>query len=207
MKLENYLKVRLKKKLPGIIEQNKMSPIPLKNGYLKSIKKDHKIGGVLIIFYKKNNEFHFPLIKRSNKLKNHSNQISFPGGRFEEEDLNLINTALRESNEEIGLEVKNNNILGKLTQIYIPASNYKVSPFIAFYEKTPQFKLNSFEVDKLIEVKINQILDQSNILKKKIKLSSGVLVDCPYYYLNGYIVWGATAMILSELCAILKEKF
>ena len=71
MMLENYLKVRLKKKLPGIIEQNKMSPIPLQNGYLKSIKKDHKIGSVLIIFYKKKNQFFFPLIKRSDKLKNH----------------------------------------------------------------------------------------------------------------------------------------
>lgn len=207
MMLENYLKVRLKKKLPGIIEQNKMSPIPLQNGYLKSIKKDHKIGSVLIIFYKKKNQFFFPLIKRSDKLKNHSSQISFPGGRFEEEDVNLIDTALRESNEEIGLELKKNNILGMLTQIYIPASNYKVSPFIAFYDNIPQFKLNSFEVDKLIEVSLNQILDKSNIFKKKMKLSSGVLVDCPYFYLNGYIVWGATAMILSELCAILKEKF
>tara|TARA_B100000427_G_scaffold241333_1_gene204249 strand:- start:175 stop:795 length:621 start_codon:yes stop_codon:yes gene_type:complete len=205
--LENFLRVRLKKKLPGVIEQNKMSPIPLKNGYLKSIKKDHKTGSILIIFYKKNNEFYFPLIKRSNKLKNHSSQISFPGGRFDEEDINLKNTALRESNEEIGLKVKKNKVLGTLTQIYIPASNYKVSPYIAFYDKNPQFKLNSFEVDKLIEVSLNQILDKSNIFKKKMKLSSGILIDCPYYYLNGFIVWGATAMILSELCAILKEKF
>ena len=207
MMLENYLRARLKMKLPGIIEQNKMSPIPLKDGYLKSIKTDHKIGSILIIFFRKNNNFFFPLIKRSNKLKNHSSQISFPGGRFEEEDINLTNTAIRESNEEIGLKIKKNKILGKLTQIYIPASNYKVSPYIAFYDKIPQFKLNSFEVDKLIEVSLNQILDESSILKKKMKLSSGILVDCPYYFLNGYIVWGATAMILSELCAILKEKF
>ena len=207
MMLENYLRARLKMKLPGIIEQNKMSPIPLKDGYLKSIKSDHKIGSILIIFFRKNNNFFFPLIKRSNKLKNHSSQISFPGGRFEEEDINLTNTAIRESNEEIGLKIKKNKILGKLTQIYIPASNYKVSPYIAFYDKTPKFKLNSFEVDKLIEVSLNQILDESSILKKKMKLSSGILVDCPYYFLNGYIVWGATAMILSELCAILKEKF
>ena len=207
MMLENYLRARLKMKLPGIIEQNKMSPIPLKDGYLKSIKTDHKIGSILIIFFRKNNNFFFPLIKRSNKLKNHSSQISFPGGRFEEEDINLTNTAIRESNEEIGLKIKKNKILGKLTQIYIPASNYKVSPYIAFYDKIPQFKLNSFEVDKLIEVSLNQILNESSILKKKMKLSSGILVDCPYYFLNGYIVWGATAMILSELCAILKEKF
>ena len=100
MMLENYLRARLKMKLPGIIEQNKMSPIPLKDGYLKSIKKDHKIGSILIIFFRKNNNFFFPLIKRSNKLKNHSSQISFPGGRFEEEDVNLTNTAIRESNED-----------------------------------------------------------------------------------------------------------
>ena len=206
--IKNFLKLRLKNDLPGAIAHDIMSPISVSDKmYNTSRKKNVKVGGVLIVFYLINNELHFPLIERSNNVKYHAKQISFPGGRFELADGNLEFTAIRETKEEIGLVPSNLKILGCLTKLYIPASNFEVTPFVAIHENKPNFKLNNKEVLNLIEVPLNKILDKRNIYKKKMKISLGITLDCPYYKLNGHVVWGATAMILSELSIILKKKY
>jgi len=206
--IKKFLKLRLKKKLPGMRAQEKMSPISVSEDiYKKYIKKDVNIGSVLIIFYSINEQLYFPLIERTKNVKYHSKQISFPGGKFEESDNNLSYTAIRETKEEIGLLPSNLVLLGSLTKLYIPASNFEITPFIAIHEIKPDFKLNKEEVDNLIEVPLKSIFDKRNISKKKMKLSIGKTLDCPFFNLNGYVVWGATAMILSELSIILKKKY
>jgi len=208
LSIKKILKLKLKNKLPGISAQDKMSPISVSDEmYNSSRTKDVKIGSVLIILYSINDQLFFPLIERTENVKYHSKQISFPGGRFEENDRNLEYTALRETKEEIGLIPSNLEILGSLTKLYIPASNFEITPFIAIHENKPNFKLNTKEVVNLIEVPLKNILDIRNISKKKMKLSFGITLDCPFYNLNGYVVWGATAMILSELSIILKKKY
>ncbi len=206
--IKKFLKLRLKKKLPGMSAQDKMSPISVFDDMYKNSKtKDVNIGSVLIIFYSINKQLYFPLIERTKNVKYHSKQISFPGGKFEVNDNNLSYTAIRETKEEIGLIPSNLELLGSLTKLYIPASNFEITPFVAIHENKPDFKLNKKEVDNLIEVPLKKILDKRNIFKKKMKLSIGKTLDCPFYNLNGYIVWGATAMILSELSIILKKKY
>jgi len=135
----------------------------------------------------------------------HSAQISFPGGKKELTDTDLKSTALRETKEEVGIPENDIYIVRELSKTYIPPSNFWVSPFLAICKKTPTFILNH-EVEKSIEVAVSDLINDNSIISKKMSTSYMKNIDVPCFKLNNYIVWGATAMILSEIKDLIAER-
>ena len=159
---------------------------------------------VLALFYPNTEgEACFLLTQRALYKGTHSAQISFPGGKIDKTDKNLKKAALRETFEEVGVLESSINVIRELTDVYIPPSNFLVTPFIGFVDKRPVFDLN-YEVDKVIEVLVSDLLNDSNITSIKMSTSYMDNVNIPCFKLNDYIVWGATAMILSEIKELLK---
>lgn len=191
--------------LGGMDSQFKMAPAIRKNFDLKSIiKPNAKSAATLALFYpNKKNETCFLLTQRAIYDGTHSAQISFPGGKTEKNDLNLEFTALRETFEETAVEMNDISIYRELTKTYIPPSNFWVTPFMGIIEYRPNFTANN-EVSAFIEVRLKDILDDSSIIIKNMSTSYMKNVDVPCFKLNDYIVWGATAMILSEIKDLLK---
>lgn len=135
----------------------------------------------------------------------HSNQVAFPGGKAETDDLNLMGTALRETHEEVGVHPDDVHVLKELSEIYIPPSNFDVQPFIGLYKKPKPFVIQESEVEALLEVSLTKFLSDDSITTKNISTSYATNVVVPAYKLNGYVVWGATAMMLSEIKVLLKQ--
>jgi 8-oxo-dGTP pyrophosphatase MutT (NUDIX family) len=134
----------------------------------------------------------------------HSGQISLPGGRYETEDHNLMHTALREAHEETGMDPRKVKIIGRLTELYIPPSNYLVQPFIGYTTEAPLFTPQPEEVEELIEIEATQLLDKNNVVQKEISVG-GKHITVPSFLIRGTTVWGATAMILNEFREILAK--
>ena len=161
--------------------------------------------GVLALFYPdENNNTHFVLILRKTYRGVHSNQVGFPGGREEELDRNLEHTALRETEEEIGVPQDKINVIRELTRLYIPPSDFWVYPFIGYVEKTPELIPQESEVELILEVDIDEFLNENNLITKNLTTSYADEIEVPAFALNGQIVWGATAMMLSEIKELLK---
>ena len=196
--------------LPGETSHYKMAPIErLKELTKKSLKKNKaKRASVMVLFYpNKAGETHLALILRKTYKGVHSAQVGFPGGRQEVSDLSSKHTALRETQEEIGVLQEDIRVLKKLTQIYIPPSNFFVEPFIGTCDKTPQFVLQQTEVEALIEVKISDLLDDGIYCTRRLSTSYATDIEVPAYILNTHVVWGATAMMLSEVRELLKQLY
>ena len=194
--------------LPGETSHYKMAPIErLKELTKQSLKKNKaKRASVMVLFYpNKAGETHLALILRKTYKGVHSAQVGFPGGRQEVSDLSSKHTALRETQEEIGVLQEDIRVLKKLTQIYIPPSNFFVEPFIGTCDKTPQFVLQQTEVEALIEVKISDLLDDRIYCTRRLSTSYATDIEVPAYILNTHVVWGATAMMLSEVRELLKQ--
>ncbi len=189
-----------KSDLGGQFSHSKMAPKERKlfvNDNLKNIKP--KKAAVLALFYPNiSNETCFLLTLRANYNGVHASQISFPGGKFEQTDKYLQNTALRETSEEVGIEHSEIEVIKEMTQTFIPPSNYLVTPFIGKISSTPIFTFNH-EVEQLIEVKLSDLLDHQAVSSKILSTSYLKDINVPCFKLNNYIVWGATAMILSEI--------
>lgn len=208
MKFELFLKhIEAVKntKLPGIEAQFKLAPKLRLNYNAKKIKaNDPKIAAVLALFYpNQNNEVTLLLTKRANYNGTHSGQISFPGGKVEQSDLNLKQTALRETFEEVGIIDEDIEVIRELTEVYIPPSNFLVTPFIGIIYNKPVFKVNS-EVAKIIEVPFSKLIDETNIGSIKITNSYMKETSVPCFKIDDSIIWGATAMVLSEIKEVLK---
>lgn len=200
------LKDRLQKPLPGEEKQFLMAPIARKR--IREVNKEDfypKKSAVLILLFPLNNVLKTVLIQRPEYDGVHSGQVAFPGGKFEEEDVELSNTALRETFEEIGIKQDEITILGKLTDLYITPSNFLVTPFVGYLNMIPAFKPNDFEVKKIIVIDLEQLGDMSIQGVKTIMQSNGSKIKTPYYDVEGLTVWGATAMIISELNAVVED--
>ncbi|MEO9893751.1 CoA pyrophosphatase [Aurantibacter sp.] len=194
--------------LPGVDSHYKMVPA-FREELMKrnqNLKITPKRAGVMALFYPDSqNSTHFLLILRKTYKGVHSNQVAFPGGKAEEIDENIMITALRETEEEVGVPTASIKVIKELTQVYIPPSNFMVSPFIGFSTGEISFTLQQEEVEKIVEVPILDLLDDKKIFSKKITTSYAVDVDVPAFKLNGYTVWGATAMMLSEVKDLIKQ--
>ncbi len=194
------------KKLGGKKSQFKLVPkLRLRFSDEEIVKNNPKKAGVLALFYPdKNNQTKFLLTERASYKGTHSAQISFPGGKLDELDLNLTETALRENFEEVGIQKEQVTIIRALSQTYIPPSNFLVSPFLGFLNHTPTFTKN-YEVETIIEVFLEDLLNNkslSSIIKNTSYMKN---IEVPCFKLNNYNVWGATAMILSEIKDLLKQ--
>jgi len=186
--------------LPGMEGQLLMAP----QARLSDIKsrgegRNAVPSGVLLLF--------FPLdggqtgtvfIQRTQYNGPHSGQISFPGGRREAADPDLGFTALRETREEIGVDPADVRLVGKLTDLYIPPSNFIVSPYLGVCDRRPDFCPDPVEVAGVVEVELRSFFLPENRRKKLIALSGGHQLETPCFIINGHMIWGATAMIVSE---------
>ena len=158
---------------------------------------------VLVLLYPRRDELHLPLIVRPTYDGAHSSQVAFPGGGFEEGDANLTATALRETEEELGIAPQDVQVLGELTQLYIWPSNYQVHPTVGRIAYRPAFQPNVREVAQLLEVPLNTLLDPAHLRRERWQLQDrSALV--PFFAIQGQTIWGATAMILSELLAVVR---
>lgn len=193
--------------LPGQDSQFKMSP-PYRQELIESQKekiKDARKAAVMALFYPNDEgETMLVLILRKTYKGVHSAQVGFPGGKLELNET-LEQAAARETYEEVGVEVNLLNIIKPLTPIYIPPSNFYVHPFIGIVKRTPNFIKQDDEVEAIIEVKLSHFLGESIITTKSVATTYNINVSVPAYKLNGHIVWGATAMMLSEVKDLIKQ--
>jgi 8-oxo-dGTP pyrophosphatase MutT (NUDIX family) len=206
--LTDWLEVRLQQPLPGREAQLRMSSmVRLRELLGKRIPDDVRQSGVLLLLYPRGPLPGIVLMLRPDYKGVHGGQISLPGGKWEPTDINIANTALREAQEEIGINPSDITILGNLTPLYIPPSNFLVNPIVGFQSKIPVFTPDPKEVAGIIEIGVEDLLEDANVLQKKIKLNLGITLKVPSYYINGHVIWGATAMILSEFRVILYEFY
>lgn len=200
------LKNRLKEKLPGETAHLKMSPkshnVPLRKFKPSS---DAKLSAVMVLLkFNQYSEIEIPLTLRSEKLSSHSKQISFPGGMSEENETPL-ETAFRETEEEIGVTRKSIEYIGELTKLYVPPTNFIISPVVGILKDDIEFVINPDEVAEIIHVPYS-LLIETNSVKFKKNIINGLELDIPYWEVHNEVpLWGATAMILSELIDILAE--
>jgi 8-oxo-dGTP pyrophosphatase MutT (NUDIX family) len=192
--------------LPGFAAQAKMSP-PLRGKYsLNDLEKlNAKESAVLILLYEKNEEAYIVFTQRHDYDGAHSGQISLPGGKKDLTDTDLSFTSLRETHEEIGVLLETSAIISHLSWLYVPPSNFVIYPFIAFSETSLSFTPEEKEVKEIIEIPVAQLVNKENqksylYENKKFKVSA----ESPSFQVDGKIIWGATAMILSELLTILE---
>ena len=194
------LKSQLNKPLPGLKSHSAMSPSADKY-YYKQL--DCRISSVLILLYKEKNKVFTILTKRSQNVRHHRGQISFPGGEKEFMETTR-NTAIREANEEIGIKKNEIHILGELSEIYIPTSNFKIYPILAYSQSKPKIKINTQEVEHIITIKIDNLMNDNSLLKSKNIQVGTQFFSVPCFIFEDNVVWGATSMILNELKEVIK---
>ena len=204
------LKERLEQPLPGMEAQSKMlSKTMHKNGRASAPEEaitDAKKAAVMLLLFQKDGVWYTTLMQRPETPYPHSRQISFPGGGAESSDPAFEATALRETEEEFGIDASLISVVGALSPLYIPVSKYLVYPYIGYMSTPPVYNIQEDEVDEVIEVKITDLLADDTIKITHIETSSGLkLKDVPYFDVANKVVWGATAMMLHEFVTIAKE--
>jgi 8-oxo-dGTP pyrophosphatase MutT (NUDIX family) len=206
IKLLTRLENRLKDPLPGWKSHKQMASLKrLVKLQTMVIPSNARVAGVLVLLYCHGEEVSIVFMKRVEDGGVHSGQISFPGGKAELEDKDIIDTALREANEEIGVDPKQVTVIGKLSEIYIPPSNFRVTPVLAYTNSTPLFVSDPNEVAEVIEVPLSMLIDKSSASSQKIRIGNTFNMTVPCYIANGQTIWGATAMMLSELLDLIRE--
>lgn len=203
----NHFFSKIKKiDLPGEKAQMMMAPESRK-AYLREdydLSKANR-AGVLILFYPDSlGDASFVLILRKSYKGVHSNQVALPGGRYEDQDGSLIQTALRETEEEVGVKASSIEVIKPMTKLYIPPSNFLVKPTLAKIDFQPVFVKQDSEVEKIIVVKLKELMANSCVTSCPI-ISYTKEKIVPAYEIQNHFVWGATAMMLSELRMILKD--
>lgn len=189
--------------LPGQAAQRLMS-MPGRYPNME-VPANARKAAVLVLLYKKSDRIFLTLIRRKIiETDRHSGQISFPGGKMEPGDDYPVQTALREAQEEIGITITL-DILGLLTPLYIPVSNFHVTPVVAWYEGEIQFSIEENEVEELIEMDLDLLINPAvKSIRDMAIFPSMVLKGVPVYDMQGMVIWGATAMMLSELEVMLR---
>jgi 8-oxo-dGTP pyrophosphatase MutT (NUDIX family) len=175
--------------------------------FLEFPPENAKLAGVMALFYPKEGEWQMVLIERQSfdERDQHKGQISFPGGKFDPSDADLSSTAIRETQEEIGVFSQYIQMLGSLTPIYIPVSNFHVFPYIGLMNFAPIFKPQWSEVKEIIEIPILDLLNPANQKLSDIQIHKDfVLNDVPCFNMKEKIIWGATAMIISEIADLIS---
>lgn len=197
------LEARFLRPLPGENAQNTMtSRARISTQEYLARNPNHRNSAVLMPLFPYRGEIYTALIRRPVYEGMHSGQLALPGGKVEESDASLKQTALRETMEEVGLTLPETAIFGSLTSVYIPPSNFLVHPFVAKLEARPEWVPDAHEVESVLEFPLSQVFDPSVKDRRRIAVGKDFFVEAPCYVLNGEILWGATAMMFAELEAM-----
>jgi 8-oxo-dGTP pyrophosphatase MutT (NUDIX family) len=196
----------LKEPLPGEAAHNRLSWFKRRSFKEEVVPNpSYKESAVMILIWPADNGLRCLLIRRPDYEGVHSGQIAFPGGGREASDSDLLQTAIRETWEETGVQLPTDKVVGALSPLYIPVSNYLVYPFIACLKEKPIWNPDPMEVSALIEFDLLLILDEKQLKRKSRLMKPGLNAEAPYYDIAGSEVWGATGMMLSELSDILRK--
>ena len=198
------LEGELQKPLPGFEAQSFMAPLSRQDEIHIEHKEPLRSGAVLLLLYEKNDALYIAYIKRPVWDGHHSGQVAFPGGKLEDFDNTLLDAALRETHEEIGISSNDITIIGQLSPLQIYVSNFMLFPFVGIHKGVAEFKPNSNEVSYVIEVSLLDILNCNNKVTCQ-KYRNGKNYDIPAYKIGEEIIWGATAMITSEFELIVRK--
>lgn len=186
--------------LPGPAAQRKMAPWPPVPPLFPAAA--YRDAGVLVLLYPQGEGLCVALTRRCDHLAAHAGQVSFPGGLREPEDASLAAAALREAQEELGLRADDLELLGPLTPVEIPVSGFRIHPWVAYAPARPSFRPDPCEVAELLEVPLDLLLDPATV-GSEARVIRGHQAEVPYFLVQGHKVWGATAVVLGELLAML----
>ncbi len=190
---------------PGLKAQLTMitNPRPGNQVYQEMENSSYK-AGVLVLLYPRKGRLHLVLTRRTDQVDYHKGQISFPGGRQEKGET-LEQTAKREAQEELDIDPASFRILGRLTPLYIPPSNYCIYPVLAISESRPDFRPFRLEVAEVLEIPLDHLMDFHTV-QREMRIIRGIEVEVPFYAFGEHKIWGATAMVLAELVEVLKRE-
>lgn len=196
------LKEELNNPLPGKAAHSKVLPSerPLDPPSAEKINE----AGVLMLLFPDKGELNTVFIRRPSFMKNHAGQIAFPGGQFELKDRNLMETALREAEEEIGINAKQIEIIGQLSPFYVRVSNFFIQPFIGWTPDIPAFQIDTNEVTGIHIIPIDDFVNPGSLQSQKVDTTQG-FNEFPGYLIDDIFIWGATAMILSEFIEVYEK--
>jgi 8-oxo-dGTP pyrophosphatase MutT (NUDIX family) len=201
----NQLRAAWSGPLPGLAAQLKMAPSPRLGWDPLKFPDGARDGAALLLVYPHHDTLHFTLTVRGTGLRNHTGQVSLPGGRVDEGE-SVEAAALREAEEEIGVDPRAVELLGRLTPLHIPVSGFILHPVVGFATMRPAFQRAEWEVARIIEAPVS-VLSDARVVKREMRTRSvngqSIEVDVPFYDIEGEKVWGATAMVLAEFGAML----
>ena len=205
------LSTALKKTLPAEKAHIKLAPNDRIDGLLtRKWPRNAKQSAVTFLLYMENDKLKTLLMKRVEYDGVHSGQISLPGGQRDEDDKTLLETAIREFYEETGVQLLSKDYIGELSDLYIPPSNFLVQPYIAFLPKLPKLHPDRSEVKELHKVSLEELFNPENFLQEEIVMrqrsKNSYTIKAPCYKVKKLCIWGATAMMISELQMIVEEN-
>ena len=211
--LIQFFKERLQKELPhsNILKEDldpKLTKLLLaeeQNAKEQFKKTPPRICAVMIAMYPHEGDIYLPMMLRPTKSRAHPGQISFPGGKKEDQDQNLIETAIREMQEEVGVLVPQENVIGPLSSVYIPPSNSLVTPILGFLEEKPSYVIAPDEVERALDISLKDLGDPANEKVKKVILTNGDYFEMPAFAVSDVFIWGGTARMIQELNCLLEE--
>ena len=198
--LINRLAASFENPLPGWQAQWELASLP---GRPRQPPANHRKGGVLSLLYPHEDQLHMVFMKRTDDGKAHGGQISFPGGKQEPEDPSLRATALREAEEELGILPDEVTVLGELTQLYIPVSNFLVKPVVGYAAERPNFRPSPVEVQEILEVPLKTLVNQRP-RATTVRVAQGMQFEARAFLSKNQVIWGATAMMLNELLTMIR---
>lgn len=202
-----YLPKIEKEKLLSVEAHIKMAPLERISSLNSQeyLDKNPKKAAVMMLLYPRNHETHLALIVRNSYPGIHASQIAFPGGKVEPTDIDLQHTALRETHEEIGVKPESVNVIRPFSELYIPPSNFLVSPFLGVVYDEIAFVPSPYEVKRVLELPLKDLLDDRIITQVVMSTSYAENISVPVFNVDKYVVWGATAMMMSELKETIRK--
>jgi 8-oxo-dGTP pyrophosphatase MutT (NUDIX family) len=202
--LADALRQRLMRPLPGLEAQLRMAPRPRPGWDPTSLPEGLRDAAGLVLVYPRDGELYVLLTLRGSALRHHTGQVSLPGGRVDAGE-SIEEAALREADEEVGLPPGAVELLGRLTPLHVPVSGHLLHPVVGLATERPAFRVAEAEVERLIEAPLAHLRRPDQVGWEQREREPTVLIDVPYFDVEGARVWGATAMILAEFLAVMTE--
>jgi 8-oxo-dGTP pyrophosphatase MutT (NUDIX family) len=202
--LADALRQRLMRPLPGLEAQLRMAPRPRPGWDPTSLPEGLRDAAGLVLVYPRDGELHVLLTLRGSAMRHHTGQVSLPGGRVDAGE-SIEEAALREADEEVGLPPGAVELLGRLTPLHVPVSGHLLHPVVGLAIERPAFRVAEAEVERLIEAPLAHLRRPDQVGWEQREREPSVLIDVPYFDVEGARVWGATAMILAEFLAVMTE--